>query len=50
MVYWRLVAGAQDVYKTLEEYLSDYRKIRYRNEDGTFTLIHLDEFADNLIR
>jgi len=50
MFYWRLVADAKNVYTVLEEFISDFRKIRYRNEDGTFKLIHMDEFVDSLLR
>ncbi|KRX10509.1 hypothetical protein PPERSA_01521 [Pseudocohnilembus persalinus] len=50
MFYWRMIATTEECYKILEEYYSDYRKIRYRNEDGSFQIIHIDEFADDLLK
>eukprot|EP01012_Entosiphon_sulcatum_P043971 TRINITY_DN58446_c0_g1_i1.p1 TRINITY_DN58446_c0_g1~~TRINITY_DN58446_c0_g1_i1.p1 ORF type:complete len:211 (-),score=51.60 TRINITY_DN58446_c0_g1_i1:104-736(-) len=41
--YMRLVGRAVDVYQYLEPLLNDYRKIRYRKEDGKFMVKHVDE-------
>lgn len=49
LFYYRMVATAEECYKVIEEYLSDFRKIRYRNEDGSFKIVHIDEFADYLL-
>jgi len=48
--YMRLTGKALDCYKYLEPLLSDYRKIKVQNRDGTFTLSNMDQFVDDLIR
>ncbi|KAA6372738.1 MAG: putative Pre-mRNA-splicing factor 38A [Streblomastix strix] len=47
--YYRLTAPSEDVYKNLEPLYNDYRKIRFRNVDGNATIIHVDEFIDELL-
>lgn len=63
--YYRLTAPSEDVYKNLEPLYNDYRKIRFRNVDGSMnpflkmvciqiffpdaTIIHVDEFIDELL-
>jgi pre-mRNA-splicing factor 38A len=39
----RLVGKAVDVYQYLEPLYNDYRKVRFRQKDGSFTLSHIDE-------
>ncbi|KAI3630970.1 hypothetical protein MIR68_011000 [Amoeboaphelidium protococcarum] len=45
----RLVLPAVEVYTCLEQLLADYRKLRVRNHDGSFTIIHMDEFIEQLL-
>lgn len=47
--YIRLVASSEDVFKILEPLYADYRKLRFRNIDGSFVITHMDEFVDSLI-
>ncbi|KAL4451001.1 hypothetical protein ABPG74_021323 [Tetrahymena malaccensis] len=47
--YIRLVASSEDIYKILEPLYADYRKLRIRDLDGSFKIIHMDEFVENLI-
>lgn len=37
-----------EIYKTLEPYLEDSRKLRRRRKEG-YTLVHMDEFIDELL-
>ncbi|KIW82070.1 hypothetical protein Z517_05097 [Fonsecaea pedrosoi CBS 271.37] len=46
--YVRLTFEPADVYKTLEPYLEDSRKLRQRRKES-YVLIHMDEFVDNLL-
>ncbi|KAI9676140.1 MAG: hypothetical protein M1817_000885 [Caeruleum heppii] len=46
--YIRLTYSPQDVYKTLEPLLSDYRKLKRRTRTG-FSLTYLDQFVDELL-
>lgn len=48
--YFRITARHVDVYRTLEPFYGDYRKLRYRDMTGKMSLIHMDEFIDWLIR
>jgi len=47
--YLRLVGTAVDVYQYLEPLLNDYRKVRTRNSDGKYLVIHVDEIIDKLL-
>ena len=47
--YVRLTFVAQDVYKTLEPLLADYRKLRRRTRDGGCSLTYIDQFVDELL-
>jgi len=38
------------VFKVLEPLYSDYRRVAFRNKDGVFDVMHIDEFIDHLIR
>ncbi|UNI13665.1 hypothetical protein JDV02_000387 [Purpureocillium takamizusanense] len=46
--YVRLTRQAPDVYRTLEPYLEDRRKLRRKGRNGT-RLSHVDEFVDELL-
>lgn len=50
LLYLRLVGDAIDIYRTLENYLSDYRKIAMRLDSGGFELTHIDQITDRLLR
>lgn len=47
--YVRLTARSPNVYKKLEPLYNDYRKLRVRNPDGSFSIIHMDEFIECLL-
>lgn len=47
--YLRMTAKAMLVYRTLEPLFADYRKIRWRDMDGKFRIIHVDEFIEKLL-
>jgi pre-mRNA-splicing factor 38A len=47
--YIRIVGEAQDVFRTLEELLADYRKIVIRLDSGEFELSTVDQVVDNLL-
>lgn len=47
--YLRLVGNAVEIYTTLEALYSDNRKLRFRNQDGTFKIIYMDEFIDLML-
>ncbi|KIW97979.1 uncharacterized protein Z519_01563 [Cladophialophora bantiana CBS 173.52] len=46
--YVRLTFEPADIYKTLEPFLEDSRKLRQRRKES-YVLIHMDEFVDNLL-
>lgn len=48
-MYVRLTFPAIDVYEILEPMLNDYRKLRWRDMAGNFSLSHMDEFVDLLL-
>lgn len=48
--YMRLTGSSLDCYKYLEPLLADSRKLRRQKRDGSFDLIHMDEFIDELLR
>ncbi|GIX65530.1 pre-mRNA splicing factor, putative [Babesia caballi] len=48
--YMRLVGSAAQVYKTLEPIYADYRKLRFRKNDGSYELKYMDEFVDDCLR
>ncbi|EPZ35324.1 PRP38-domain-containing protein [Rozella allomycis CSF55] len=47
--YLRLVGSGLEIYRELEPLLADYRKLRLRNKDRSYTIIHMDEFVDELL-
>lgn len=48
-MYVRLTYPSMDVYETLEPMLNDYRKLRWRDMTGQYSLSHMDEFIDQLL-
>ena len=48
--YLRLVAKPEEMYELLESLFIDFRKLRHRKADGTFEIIHIDEYVDELLR
>src|SRR5438045_3205816 len=46
--YVRLTFPPQDVYKILEPYLSDYRKLKRKTRTG-YSLTYMDQFIDDLL-
>ena len=46
--YVRLTFDPADVYKTLEPFLQDSRKLRQRRREE-YVLVHMDEFVDSLL-
>lgn len=49
-LYYRFVFPSVKVYKVLEPLLNDFRRIRVRQRDGTFTLKRFDELIWTLLR
>ncbi|GJN87324.1 hypothetical protein Rhopal_000272-T1 [Rhodotorula paludigena] len=47
--YVRLTFDSLNAYEVLEPLLNDYRKLRYRAMDGSYSIITIDEFADQLL-
>ncbi|PVU95855.1 hypothetical protein BB561_001567 [Smittium simulii] len=47
--YLRLVGKHTEIYSQLEPLYNDYRKIRIRNSDSSFSLSYVDEFIDELL-
>lgn len=47
--YLRLVGTSVDVYKYLEPLYIDYRKMKFKNVQGEYTLTHMDEYIDELL-
>ncbi|KAK4058492.1 hypothetical protein OIO90_000654 [Microbotryomycetes sp. JL221] len=47
--YVRLTFDPVNVYEVLEPLLDDYRKIRFRNMNGSYSITTIDEFADQLL-
>ena len=51
MLYFRLVCTKpKDIYSVLEPLYSDYRKIAFRETSGKFSILHMDEVVDKLLR
>ncbi|KAJ3119203.1 hypothetical protein HK098_005685 [Nowakowskiella sp. JEL0407] len=47
--YLRLTGSAHDIYSYLEPFLYDLRKLRRKLKDGSYDIIHMDEFIDSLL-
>ncbi|KAM3144449.1 hypothetical protein pb186bvf_003318 [Paramecium bursaria] len=50
MFYLRMTGKPQEIYIQIEKFLSDFRKLRMRNNDGTYSLMYMDEYADRLLQ
>ncbi|XP_053679773.1 pre-mRNA-splicing factor 38 [Anopheles nili] len=48
--YLRLTGSSLDCYKYLEPLYNDNRKLRKQNRMGSYELMHIDEFIDELLR
>ena len=48
--YMRITGTSLDCYKYLEPLLNDFRKVKSQKRDGVFTITHVDEFIDELLR
>ena len=48
--YMRLTGRPVEVYQYLEPLYNDYRKLRRRNADGTYTITRMDEFIEECLR
>ncbi|WFD29061.1 hypothetical protein MSPP1_000066 [Malassezia sp. CBS 17886] len=48
-MYVRMTFPSLEVYELLEPLLSDYRKLRWRDMSGQYSLSHMDEFIDQLL-
>ncbi|KAI1714354.1 PRP38 family domain-containing protein [Ditylenchus destructor] len=49
-MYIRLTFSSVEVYKYLEPLFNDFRKLRYMDKMGKFSVVHMDEFIDYLLR
>ncbi|KAH9818718.1 Pre-mRNA-splicing factor 38, partial [Melampsora americana] len=47
--YVRLTFTPLNVYQTLEPLLTDYRKLRFRHMNGSYSLLTFDDFVDSLL-
>ena len=51
MVYFRMVCTRpEQIYEVLEPYYADYRKVSFRDHSGQFTVTHVDQLVDELLR
>lgn len=50
ILYLRLTEPSVVVHKSIEHLYQDYRRIRIRNLDGSFGIIHLDELVEICLR
>lgn len=48
-LYVRMTFKAKDVYLKLEPLLADYRKLKVRSQDSSFSILHMDEYIDHLL-
>lgn len=49
-VYYRFAFGSKAIFMTLEPLLTDFRKLRKRQKDGSFTLVRIDQVIWQLLR
>lgn len=49
LMYLRLTTKGAETYELLEPFYNDNRKLRIRDSIGSFAIIYIDEFADNLL-
>ncbi|OII70854.1 PRP38 pre-mRNA splicing factor family protein [Cryptosporidium ubiquitum] len=50
IVYLRLTESSIVIHRSIEHLYQDYRRIRIRNLDGSFDIIHLDELVEICLR
>ncbi|PAA52851.1 hypothetical protein BOX15_Mlig028991g1 [Macrostomum lignano] len=50
MFYLRLTQDSLECYRYLEPLYNDYRKLKRIDRQGAFSIIHMDEFVDELLR
>lgn len=48
LIYIRLTSKAEEVYRTIEPFYHDFRKLAYRNASGWSTM-YMDDFVDDLL-
>jgi len=48
--FLRLTGNAKEIYETLEPYYADYRRLAFREISGQFSILHMDELIDKLLR
>lgn len=49
LLYLRMVLSSVEVYRVLEPYLADRRRLRLRLPSGCYALAHMDEVVDELL-
>ncbi|KAM7542637.1 hypothetical protein Aperf_G00000007974 [Anoplocephala perfoliata] len=47
--YLRLIGESVEIYKYLEALYNDFRKLKQQDTAGKFSIIHMDEFIDQLL-
>ncbi|CAH8652788.1 unnamed protein product [Heterobilharzia americana] len=47
--YLRLVGGSVEIYKYLETLYNDFRRLKFQDKMGNFSLIYMDDFIDQLL-
>lgn len=47
--YLRLVGESVEIYKYLETLYNDFRKLKFQDKAGNFSLIYMDDFIDQLL-
>ena len=50
LFYLRLIGTSVEVFTACEKLLTDWRPLVVRHHDGSFSKVHMDEFADTLLR
>lgn len=48
-MYIRLTFSPLEIYEVLEPMLNDYRKLRFRQRSGDYSLTYMDEYIDELL-
>lgn len=49
LFYARLAFSSHRVYELLEPFLLEYRRLRYRQIEGTYAVLYMDEFVERLL-
>ncbi|VDP89577.1 unnamed protein product [Echinostoma caproni] len=47
--YLRLVGESVEIYKYLETLYNDFRRLKFQDRNGNFSLIYMDDFIDSLL-